>query len=224
MSQTIQFRRGTLAESQGVVLAAGEPGYLTDKKRLILGDGSTAGGTPILAVDGPKGRERFAYWRMYDAGNGGYEVQFGAGQSLVGNQQISFPAGKVKIGDLIVIDLFMHLSNQGPDYDATITTLLHLRPAEHQNATQYRLDTPSTQYVTRHRIFIPVLGLASASLCGYEKYHNNTTRYAPIGAMADFEPIAGDALAVDWSLSHNGVNDICTMALAMFAYIDHAAE
>lgn len=224
MSQTIQFRRGTLAESQGVVLASGEPGYLTDKKRLILGDGSTAGGTPVLAVDGPKGCERFAYWRMYDQNNGGYEVQFPPGQTLVGSQQISFPAGKVKVGDLIVVDLFLNLGNLGPDYDATITTQLHVRPAEHQISPQYRLDTPTTQYATRHRITIPVLGLPTASPCSYEKFHSTSTRYVPIGPLNDFEPIAGDGLALDWYAGHNGANDICTMALAMFVYIDHAAE
>lgn len=43
----IVFRRGLESERSGLTLLQGEPGYATDSKRLYIGDGSTAGGTPV---------------------------------------------------------------------------------------------------------------------------------------------------------------------------------
>jgi len=42
----ILFRRGLDSQREAVVLNQGEPGYSTDTKRLYVGDGVTAGGTP----------------------------------------------------------------------------------------------------------------------------------------------------------------------------------
>jgi hypothetical protein len=47
MSQKIQFRRGLLSESAGVVLDQGEPAWAVDTKQLFMGDGVTAGGVLI---------------------------------------------------------------------------------------------------------------------------------------------------------------------------------
>ena len=44
MSEKIQVRRGTDAERLTVTLDQGEPCWVTDKKRLYLGDGVTVGG------------------------------------------------------------------------------------------------------------------------------------------------------------------------------------
>lgn len=45
----IIIRRGLESERSGVVLLQSEPGYATDSKRLYIGDGTTAGGTPVGA-------------------------------------------------------------------------------------------------------------------------------------------------------------------------------
>ncbi len=49
MSQKIQLRRGTTAERTAVVLDSGEPGWDTQTKRLYVGDGTTAGGVPVVS-------------------------------------------------------------------------------------------------------------------------------------------------------------------------------
>ena len=43
----IVFRRGLESERTSLTLLQGEPGYATDSKRMYVGDGSTAGGTPV---------------------------------------------------------------------------------------------------------------------------------------------------------------------------------
>lgn len=48
MSQKIQLRRGTTAERTAVVLDSGEPGWDTQTKRMYVGDGTTAGGLPVV--------------------------------------------------------------------------------------------------------------------------------------------------------------------------------
>ena len=46
----ILLRRGTDADRQSVVLAAGEPGWTTDTNKLYIGDGSTPGGVEVSAA------------------------------------------------------------------------------------------------------------------------------------------------------------------------------
>lgn len=43
----IKFRRGSSEDSKNVIFDEGEPAYLLDEKRLIIGDGITKGGTPV---------------------------------------------------------------------------------------------------------------------------------------------------------------------------------
>lgn len=47
MAKQVQIRRGTAAEIAGVTPALGELGYDTTDKRVVAGDGSTAGGIPM---------------------------------------------------------------------------------------------------------------------------------------------------------------------------------
>jgi hypothetical protein len=44
MATKIYFRRGTLAQIQGIVPESGEPVWATDEKRVYVGDGTTSGG------------------------------------------------------------------------------------------------------------------------------------------------------------------------------------
>lgn len=52
MSQKIQFRRGTTAQRTAVTLDSGEPGWDTDTHELFIGDGTTAGGLPLVVGTG----------------------------------------------------------------------------------------------------------------------------------------------------------------------------
>jgi hypothetical protein len=45
LASVIQIKRGTAAQVAAVTPVAGEPVYKTDTKKLVIGDGSTAGGT-----------------------------------------------------------------------------------------------------------------------------------------------------------------------------------
>ena len=48
----LQIRRGTDTERQGITPKAGEPIFVTDTKKLFIGDGSTAGGVQVDTTAG----------------------------------------------------------------------------------------------------------------------------------------------------------------------------
>jgi len=52
MSVVIQFRRGTDAQRQSVVLRDGEPAFCLDTRKFYIGDGSTPGGIEIQGAGG----------------------------------------------------------------------------------------------------------------------------------------------------------------------------
>ena len=48
MSNQIQFRRGVESNRGSITPSAGEPVWITDDKKLYIGDGLTPGGVDIL--------------------------------------------------------------------------------------------------------------------------------------------------------------------------------
>jgi hypothetical protein len=75
MSDKIQFRRGTAAQLAAVTLSVGEPAYITDTKRLYVGDGTTNQGIVSSAPT-------TATWIAPTLLNGW--VNFGESQAIVG--------------------------------------------------------------------------------------------------------------------------------------------
>lgn len=51
MPTTVQFRRGTTAQNNAFTGAVGEISVDEDKKTLVVHDGTTAGGSPLVAED-----------------------------------------------------------------------------------------------------------------------------------------------------------------------------
>ena len=49
---TLQFRRGVAANRSTVTPAVGEPAWSSDTRTLYVGDGTTAGGVPIVGSGG----------------------------------------------------------------------------------------------------------------------------------------------------------------------------
>jgi hypothetical protein len=132
----LRIRRGTDAERQTIVPAQGEPVYVTDTKKLFVGDGATQGGTLI----GPQDQSNFDL--VNDT-----TPQLGGGLDLNGNDITGI--GNINIDGTITASGTVNLGdNSGGDQlnvGALITS--SLRPA---TANAYDLGTPNRPWANAY--------------------------------------------------------------------------
>jgi len=132
----LRIRRGTDAERQTIVPAQGEPVYVTDTKKLFVGDGATQGGTLV----GPQDQSNFDVINDTTPQLGGDLDLNGNDITGTGNINITgtiTATGTVSLGD-----------NDGGDQlnvGALITS--SLRPA---TANAYDLGTPNRPWANAY--------------------------------------------------------------------------
>ncbi|MDA9955653.1 hypothetical protein N9D49_00945 [bacterium] len=132
----LRIRRGTDAERQTIVPAQGEPVYVTDTKKLFVGDGATQGGVLV----GPQDQSNFDL--VNDT-----TPQLGGGLDLNGNDITG--TGNINIDGTITASGTVNLGdNSGGDQlnvGALITS--SLRPA---TANAYDLGTPNRPWANAY--------------------------------------------------------------------------
>lgn len=132
----LRIRRGTDAERQTIVPAQGEPVYVTDTKKLFVGDGATQGGTLV----GPQDQSNF------DVVND-TTPQLGGDLDLNGNDIIG--TGNVNITGTITATGTVSLGDNSGGDELNVGALLtsSLRPA---TANAYDLGTPNRPWANAY--------------------------------------------------------------------------
>lgn len=132
----LRIRRGTDAERQTIVPAQGEPVYVTDTKKLFVGDGATQGGTLV----GPQDQSNFDVVNDTTPQLGGDLDLNGNDITGTGNINITgtiTATGTVSLGD----------NNGGDQLNVGALITSSLRPA---TANAYDLGTPNRPWANAY--------------------------------------------------------------------------
>lgn len=132
----LRIRRGTDAERQTIVPAQGEPVYVTDTKKLFVGDGATQGGTLV----GPQDQSNF------DVVND-TTPQLGGSLDLNGNDITG--TGNINIDGTITATGTVNLGDNSGGDELNVGALItsSLRPA---TANAYDLGTPNRPWANAY--------------------------------------------------------------------------
>ena len=132
----LRIRRGTDAERQTIVPAQGEPVYVTDTKKLFVGDGATQGGTLV----GPQDQSNFDL--VNDT-----TPQLGGGLDLNGNDITGI--GNINIDGTITASGTVNLGDNSGGDELNVGALItsSLRPA---TANAYDLGTPNRPWANAY--------------------------------------------------------------------------
>lgn len=222
MPNKLQIRRGTQEESAGITFAAGELGYLTDKQRLLVGDGVTPGGIhqPYRA---PNYRERFGYARIGSA-TSGWKINVPTGPGgATGYLDLPIAAGLVAPHDTVIIETGWQFSSL--DGSPTVEFWLAVAGKELNANDRLHQGTGTAAWV-RAKTLVFMQPLVTPPIVWMEVPMRLTTSWGATSgtgpSLMNFDLLGGTTARVTYAVSHTGTE--ATLSLYVVGYVDRAAE